>query len=94
MKTFNPYLSNKYKTSDNIVLKENGVIVNKPNAVCNILQKHFVSATDGIGEADHFDDDFTIGCVQQDITSYQNHPSITSIRNKCRNPKNFSFKEE
>ncbi len=89
-KTFNLYLSNKYKTSDNIV-RENGVIVNKPDVVCNIFQKHFVSATDGIVEADHFDDDFTIECVQQAITSYHNHPSITSIRNKF--PKNFSFKE-
>ncbi len=64
-----------------------------PNAVCNIFQQHFVSATDGIGKADHFDDDFTIECVQQAITSYDNHPSITSIRNKCPNPKNVSFKE-
>ncbi len=75
------------------MLKENGVIVNKPDAVCNIFQKYFVSATDGIGEAYHFDDDFTIKCVQQAFTSYHNHPSITSIRNKCANPKNFSFKE-
>ncbi len=48
-KTFNPYLSDTYKTSDNIVLKENGIIVNKPVMVCNIFQRHFVSATDGIG---------------------------------------------
>ncbi len=43
--------------------------------------------------ADHFDDDFTIECVQQAITSYHNHPSITYIWNKCPNPKNFSFKK-
>ncbi len=92
-KTFNPYLGNKHKTSDNIVLTENGVIVYKPDVVCNIFQKHFVSVTDGIGLADHFDDDFSIECVQQAITSYHNHPSITPIRNKCPNPRNFSFKE-
>ncbi len=74
------------------MLKENGVIVNKHNAVCNIFQKHFVLATDGIRLADHFDD-FTIECMQQAITSYNNHPSITSIRKKCPNPKKVSFKE-
>ncbi len=75
------------------MLQEDGAIVNKPNAVCNIFQKHFVSATDGIGEVDHFVDDFTIEYVQQAITSYHNHPRITSIRNECLNPKNISFKE-
>ncbi len=37
---FTPYLSGKSKTSDNIILKENGEIVSKPVEVCEVFKKH------------------------------------------------------
>ena len=84
-----PLISNKcINKDDNIILKKDGDVVNKPEDICNIFNNYFVNITSEIGYDDTIsEDDNCESCVN----THNDHSSIDIINDYSqRNRTNIS----
>ena len=83
-----PYFSYKSKNIDSdIVILENGSIINEKAKVADIFNDYFINATDNVSRTDKINEEDDIPSI---IDSHRAHPSIISIRE--RHTGTFSFK--
>ena len=74
-----PYMNDKRKSHQNIILNEEGRIVTSRDEVCEIFNSFFSTVADNIGEPDPIEvgDDDPLGKL---INKHERHPSIIAIK--------------
>ena len=91
-----PLFCNKIKSVENITLDENGKLVRDEKEVTNIFNYFFVNTVPNLGiNTEHFCNSTNISHNRIDknaIYKYQNHPSVTAIKNQIKGTNSsFSF---
>ena len=94
--TVKPIFSNKAKGSSHISLIENDKLLTAEEDVTETLNKHFVESVKNLVEKDsssaYITDNSVNACpVKNIIEKFRNHPSILSIKKKCKPFVTFSF---
>ena len=87
-----PLFCNKIKSVENITLDGNGKLVRDEKEVTNIFNYFFVNTVPnlGINTEHHFCNSTNISHNRIDenaIYKYQNHPSVTAIKNQIKGTK-------
>ena len=83
-----PFMTNNVKSDNqNIILYENGSLLNKPTEVCNTFNEYYVNITDDQSESMHVKQ----MSADQVIDHYKNHPSINLIKETVNNNEQFHF---
>ena len=85
--TIKPFLSNKTSTSQQISLKEGDKIVTDETEVSNVLNKHFINSVRCLAEkggcsAQVLEINEKKDPLENILTRFQHHPSITAIKQK------------
>lgn len=92
-RSFKPYLNKKSLSSNNIILKENDSVINKPTDVCNVFKDYYCKLADDIGQPDNFEIDVNELSVLDAINSHSHHPSILKIKSLFPDLNHFNFHE-
>ena len=79
--TIKPFLSknSQSKNSNNVILKENNVLISDQTKVCETLNNYYVNIADNIG-------------INNNTPVNDQHPSISKISNNQSNNENFNLK--
>ena len=89
-----PFVSSKYRKSDDIILEENGMIISEKEYVADIFKNYFSKIAEGLGfndpiPNDYHDDDVLLSAIKK----YDRHPSITAIKSALKCQHSFCFAE-
>ena len=79
--TIKPFLSknSQSKNNNNVILKENDVLISDQPTVCENLNSYYVNTANNIG-------------INNNTPVNEKHPSISKISNNHTNSPNFNFK--
>ena len=86
-----PFLSQKTRNHDTIILKEGDSIVSDTKEICNIFNHFFSTVADGIGLNDSIDTTST-GFIKNVINKHSTHPSVIKIYEMMSENKRPEFK--
>ncbi len=75
-----PFLSDKSRCQENIILNENGTIVTDRTEICNLFNDFFCSIAETIGIPDEIDTD-SDGYLTSVLARHEGHSSIKAIKN-------------
>ena len=87
-KIIKPFMTDKCKVSENIMLAEDDSVVSDQHEVVNIFNNYFSSIANSIGQPDDINMDESIESVFQ---RHKNHPSILAINENFDNTKSFNL---
>ena len=92
--TIKPFVSSKYRKSDDIILEENGMIISEKEHVADIFNNYFSKIAEGLGfndpiPNDYHDDDVLLSAIKR----YDSHPSIIAIKSALKCQHSFRFAE-
>lgn len=93
-KTIKPFMTDKSTSHTNqIILQEDGKIINNPNEICEIFNTYFTSVANNIGFDDSIPPDFyTEEGFSAMIDRHRLHPSIIKIKENVSSDLKFTFK--
>ena len=95
-KAVKPYLSNKVKTTSNIILVENEVIISDKNKIAEIMNDYFVNITKelNIPHPNPVLEEYEgADRIDKIIFLYREHPSVIKILEIIEHNRKFSFKD-
>ena len=79
--TVKPFFSNKIKSTENIVLSENGALVKDEEEIANIFNNFFVNVVPNLGiKTQHVFPNITDNSqdpIENAICKYENHPVLS-----------------
>ena len=92
--TIKPFVSSKYRKSDDIILEETGMIISEKEYVADIFNNYFSKIAEGLGFNDPFpndyhDDDVLLSAIKK----YDSHPSVIAIKSAYKCQHSFCFAE-
>ena len=90
--TTKPFISPRHNASIDIMVSENNSIITESESVAKIFNKYFNEIAQGIGFNDPISENFDKDDILLSmIKSYDDHPSIMTIKSFCTQGQSFDF---
>ena len=93
--TVRPLFCNKIKSVENITLDENGKLVRDEKELANIFNDFFVNTVSNLGLNTKYDflnaTNISHNRIENAIYKYENHPSVTAIKNHMKGNNSLLF---
>ncbi len=74
-----PFMSDKDKERDKIIIKEGDNVIANSKDVCNVFNEYCINTANDMSEPDHIDIE---GALDDILSAYQNHHGINEIKRR------------